>query len=76
MSDATARRVLWISIVVGAVAGFFWGWSRWTALDIMTWNLMGLGVITTVAIATLVIAIGAVRTERRRRAEEKTGPAA
>jgi hypothetical protein len=66
MSDEAAKRVLWVAILVGAAIGLAWGSSRWGAMSIMTWNLMGFGVIVCVGLAALVIGVRTFCQERKR----------
>jgi hypothetical protein len=65
MSDEQAKRGLWISIVVGAVLGFWWGTPMYGPLSVRTWNLMGLGVIVFVALFALVALLKTVAAARR-----------
>jgi hypothetical protein len=67
MTDRQAKSALTIMILLGALLGGVWAWCRYqNLLDVRSWNLMGLGVIFTVAGFAGVYALLAVK---RRRAE-------
>ena len=67
MSDDQAKRALWISIFLGIFLGLLWGVPRYGFLHLSTWNLVGLGVITTVSIAALWLLLAARARARRAR---------
>lgn len=51
MSDRPIQRALTVSILLGLLLGGLWGVTRYEGglVDARSWNLMGLGVIFTVA---------------------------
>lgn len=50
MSDRQAKTALTVMILLGAVLGGVWAWFQYrNLLDARSWNLVGLGVITTVS---------------------------
>lgn len=62
ITDKQATRCLWISLFVGALIGGILGVPRYGGMpeglvNPSTWNLMGLFMITTVAIAAAWIAV-------------------
>lgn len=57
-ADASAKRALAVTIVVGAALGLLWGGLTYGLVDARAWNLCGLGVIFVVAGYAGVYALG------------------
>ena len=65
MSDAAAKRGLWVAIILGSALGLLWGAPRYGAIHVTTWNLMGLTVILTIALWSAIIILVTVRRAKR-----------
>ena len=65
MTDAGAKRTLWISIVVGLLAGGTLGATEYGIVNPRAWNLAGLFVILVVSGVAGVIALRAFLHSRR-----------
>jgi hypothetical protein len=65
MSDAAAKRGLWVAIILGSALGLLWGAPRYGAIHVTTWNLMGLTVILTIALWCALILLVTMRRSKR-----------
>ena len=58
LTDAGARKLLWVSLVASIVIGFIWGWCLYpTFEDPRIWNVVGLAVIAVVFLVTSVVGV-------------------
>ena len=73
MSDAAAKRGLWISILLGAALGLIWGVPRYGAIHVSTWNLMGLCVIGTVSAFAVIALLVTIRAAKKNPPPETRG---
>ena len=61
LTDAGAKRALWVTILLGLLLGGLWGGMRYGLTNPRAWNLAGLGVIVCVALYAGLVALAGAR---------------